>query len=198
MLEIKVYGNYGLFTSHESIPERFTYEVITPSASKGIFESIYWKPQFTWKIREIQVLNEINFMSFKRNEVKSRMSTRSKLPYLSIQDDRTQKNNFILVKPTYIIRASIIQKPDDQAHINKHIEIFNRRLQSGQCFRQPYFGCKEYVAYFEPPSGNETIHDSLKGTIQLDRMLHSTHFQPGKKTYFSYYSPTMVNGLIKV
>lgn len=196
MLEIKVRGDFALFTSHESIPERFSYEVITPSASKGIFESIYWKPEFTWKIREIQVLNEINFMGLKRNEVKNRMSTRSKLSYLSIQDDRTQKNNFILVKPSYIIRADIIQKPHDEAHINKHIEIFSRRLNKGQCFRQPYLGCKEYVAYFEPPSGNETIHESLEGIIQLDRMVHSTYFK-GDKTTFSYFSPTMVNGLIK-
>lgn len=177
---LKVSGDWACFTRPEFKVERVSYEVITPSAARGILEAILWKPQFRYQIKEITVLKPITFMTLRRNEVKSKISVRNAKSWMSgakeadhfyADEDRTQRNTLALKDAAYLIRAEIIltslanqprKKKEDEDEtqgpdsVIKYREMFNRRVSKGQCFHQPCLGCREFPAVFEIPIGNET------------------------------------------
>jgi CRISPR-associated protein Cas5d len=142
--------------------ERVSYSVITPSAARGLLESILYKPQFRWRVRRIAVKKPIRFLAFRRNEVKSRLSPRKPEP-LFADEDRTQRNTLALRDVEYVIEASLhltplagltrrVQpNPEDQGDdsLVKYLAMFQRRAEKGQCFAQPCFGCREFPAHFE-------------------------------------------------
>jgi CRISPR-associated protein Cas5d len=142
--------------------ERVSYPVITPSAARGLLESILYKPQFRWEVRRIAVKKPIRFLAFRRNEVKSRLSPRHPEPLLA-DEDRTQRNTLALRDVEYVIEASFHLTPlaglprrkpadnedqDDDTRV-KYLAMFQRRAKKGQCFAQPAFGCREFPAHFE-------------------------------------------------
>jgi len=176
---VKVSGDWGCFTRPEFKVERVSYEVMTPSAARGLLEAILWKPQFRYQITEIAVLKPITFMTLRRNEVKSKISVRNAKSWMSgttdvdhfyADEDRTQRNTLALKGVAYTIKAEIIltslanqprkkkedvdetQGPDSAI---KYREMFNRRVSKGQCFHQPCLGCREFPAIFESPTGDE-------------------------------------------
>lgn len=194
VFEVKFTGSFGLFNNVSTNVERFSYPVPTFSAAKGLFESIYWKPEFEWKILSIRVLNEIKYHNFFRNEVLNQKFALNRSP-IGIINNRTQRNSMVLVNPSYIIKAQLIQKEHDESHINKHIEIFKRRVNRGANYRQPYFGIKEYGCYFSFPDGTEEIHESLIGEVDLGLMLNSIVFsESGNIPKFKKMK--MVDGLV--
>lgn len=159
---LRIWGDLACFTRPEMKVERVSYPVITPSATRGLLESILYKPQFRWSVRRITVKKPIRFLAFRRNEVKSRLSLQKPKP-LFADEDRTQRNTLALRDVEYVIEASLQltplaglprRKPADpedngEDSLIKYLAMFQRRAEKGQCFAQPCFGCREFPAHFE-------------------------------------------------
>lgn len=163
-LIIKVWGDYACFTRPEFGAERVSYEVMTPSAARGVLEAIFWKPEFTWQVEEIQVLREIRHFSILRNETnnwQSDSSARNPEYRYYADEDRAQRHTLGLRDVAYIIKASIKLKPHADAHPAKYRDQFRRRVIRGQCHHQPYLGTREFSAFFSnPDEGDRPIERS--------------------------------------
>ena len=170
---LRTWGDLACFTRPEMKVERVSYPVITPSAARGLLESILYKPQFRWNVRRIAVRKPIRFLSFRRNEVKSRLNPKQPKP-LFADEDRTQRNTLALRDVEYVIEASLqltalaglpLRKPADAEdngddNLVKYLAMFQRRAEKGQCFAQPCFGCREFPAHFEPADESAMRVDS--------------------------------------
>lgn len=182
-LEVK--GSMACFTRPEMKVERVSYDIITPSAARAIFESIFWKPAIQWNITRIEVLNPIRWFSMKRNEIGSLMSPRSS--GLFIEDNRQQKSSLLLKDVCYRIFAELefvpirnrakedmLKVPSKSSDENpgKYNAMFERRAKKGQCFNQPYLGCREFSADFtyieNPVKGNGIPEDRDFGYMLYD------------------------------
>lgn len=154
-IKIRVWGDYALFTRPEMKVERVSYDVITPSAARGVLEAIYWKPGIRWMIDRIHVLKPVRFENIRRNELANRVSVNSRdmegdRPVCRyIEDDRQQRASMVLRDVEYIIEAHFELTGVDEAEPGKHLAIFERRVKKGQCFHRPYFGCREFPVNFE-------------------------------------------------
>jgi len=192
-IQIHVYGDYACFTRPEMKVERVSYNVMTPSAARGILEAIYWKPEIRWIITAIHVLKPIRFTNIRRNEVadKAGKPTAAMMrgdqvdaPGILIEEARQQRASTLLRDVSYVIEARFeILSGDD--HTGKHLDIFNRRTRRGQCFHQPYFGTREFPASFDliepdgPQPENELPEDQQNRS--LGWMLHDIAFLPATK-----------------
>ena len=182
-LKLKVWGEHALFTRPEMKVERVSYEVMTPSAARGVLEAVYWKPEVEWRVRRIAVLNPVRHASFLRNEVNSTAApgrlkaafARGDDPAFFADDDRTQRHTLALRDVAYVIEADVL--PRDGSHPAKHRDIFRRRVARGQCFHRPYLGCREFAASFAEPDGTESPIDR---TDPLGRMLFDLRYGPGR------------------
>lgn len=214
-VRVKVSGDLALFTRPEMKVERVTYDVISPSAARGVLDAIYFKPQFRWVIEAIRVLNPIQYLSVRRNEVGSKIpaGTVSKAMAagagslgLYVEEDRQQRASTFLRDVAYIIEASIfLRDPRERdgtiltpsAAAAKHIDCFNRRVERGQCFHRPYLGTRECVAWFEPaPDELPPCPEELRGERDLGWMLHDIDFENGMTPRF--FRAVMVDGLVSV
>ena len=208
-VKLKVWGKYACFTRPEMKVERVSYDVITPSAARGIFESIYWKPSLAWRIDRITVLNPIRFKNIRRNELKGVMSERNveqamkgtgNAPFVYIEEQRQQRAAMVLADVAYVIDAhfDLTAKAGDtspeDASPQKHKEIFGRRAAKGQCFQQPYLGTREFPAFFN--LCNEEVISEIKGEKDLGWMLYDIDFDDNMTPYF--YRPLMKDGVINV
>lgn len=173
-LEVKVWGDLACFTRPEMKVERVSYPTLTPSAARGICEAIFWRPAVTWHIQDIAVLNPIKYVSFMRNEVNSRASERVAAGWevhgggYVASADRAQRHTLALRDVAYVIRAQLRLSPGVQDDIAKFRDQFRRRVRQGRCFATPYFGCREFSAFFCEPDGSEVPIDR---TEDLGRML---------------------------
>lgn len=155
---IEVWGDFALWTRPESKVERMTYAVPTPGAIRGLLSSIYSKPpEFYWQVRRIEVLSPIRYISFKRNEVKSKMmkipQANSLKACIDIEDDRTQRQSVVLQDVRYRITAEIVPRAAYGHAPGNLMDQFERRVKRGQAFMQPCMGTREFPAYFEWGSG---------------------------------------------
>jgi CRISPR-associated protein Cas5d len=161
-LQVKVWSDGALFTRPEFGAERVSYPVMTPSAARGVLEAIFWKPEFTWRVREIKVLKPIRHFSILRNEMNSWQSPgsakNSEYHYYA-DDDRAQRHSLCLRDVAYIITADICLRPHADAPEAKYRAQFRRRVAKGQCQYQPYLGTREFSAFFAEPDGTETPID---------------------------------------
>ncbi|RFC62250.1 type I-C CRISPR-associated protein Cas5 [Fulvimarina endophytica] len=160
-IRLQVSGPLACFTRPETKVERFSYDVMTPSAARGILEAIHWKPAIRWVIDEIHVLKPIRFRSIRRNEVGHKASAanakkamkRGDIAGLGIRvdEDRQQRASTVLVDVAYVISAhfEMTDKAGPGDNEGKHLDMFNRRAASGQCFHQPCLGTREFDARFE-------------------------------------------------
>lgn len=160
-VRVRVSGRHACFSRPEMKTERVSYDVITPSAARGILEAIHWKPAIRWTIDRIHVLKPINFQSIRRNEVGGKIpvnSVRAAMKAgavhdlrLVVNDARQQRAATILVDVDYVIEAHFDLTdragPDDTPA--KHHEMFSRRAANGQCFHQPCLGTREFPADFQ-------------------------------------------------
>lgn len=174
-LEVKVWGPFACFTRPELKVERVTYPVMTPTAARGVLEAIFWKPEFRWDVREIAVLRPIEYIGIMRNEVNTRASERSARAWeragtggFVASEDRAQRNTLALKDVAYVIRADIQLRPGVDAPAAKYRDQFRRRVERGQCFAQPYLGCREFSAFFAEPADDDRPPDLSMG---LGRML---------------------------
>ena len=162
-LRVRARGPLACFTRPELKVERVSYPVMTPSAARGLLEAILWKPAICWQVHRIQILSDIKFTSFRRNEVNSKApSPSAKLlreggppPVLFADQDRAQRNTVALADVDYVIEASfsLTTQTGSDDNINKFVEMFQRRVVKGQHFHQPYLGCREFVAEVLAPDG---------------------------------------------
>ena len=159
-IKLHVWGDYACFTRPEMKIERVSYDVMTPSAARGILEAIHWKPAIRWVVDRIGVLHEVRFETIRRNEVEGKISSASiksamngKSAALSqvITEERQQRATLMLKKPAYIIEAhfEMTGNAGSEDSPEKHYNIFLRRARSGQCFHRPYLGCREFAAQFQ-------------------------------------------------
>jgi len=189
---LHIEGEHALFTRPEMKVERVSYDVITPSAARGIVEAIYWKPAIRWVIDRIQVLNEIRFDTIRRNEVASKIpasSARSAMKKGTLEglvncvdEGRQQRAASILKDVAYVIEAhfELTDKAEEGDSIGKHLDIFNRRARKGQCFQMPCLGVREFPANFTLlEDGDPALesHESLIAEKDLGWMLHDLDFK---------------------
>lgn len=189
---IRVWGDFACFTRPEMKVERVSYDVITPSAARNIFQAIFWKPAFEWVITRIEVVNPIRRTSVRRNEVSSVMTLKGG-PIL-VEEARTQKASYILKDVCYRIFAKLIfipiakRTPEQQAKVKypaaetplKYQTMFERRASQGQCFSQPYLGCREFSCYFEFEP-NAQYQQGTEDTRNLGYMLYDLDFKGNPK-----------------
>jgi CRISPR-associated protein Cas5d len=168
-VKLWVAGHHALFTRPEMKVERVSYDVMTPSAARGILEAIHWKPAITWVIDAIHVLKPIRFQSIRRNEVghkapvgkiKTGMQHNDLTGlHILVEDDRQQRASTLLVDVAYVIEAhfDLTAKASEEDAPGKHLDIFNRRARKGQCFHQPCLGTREFPAQFKLIEAGEPL-----------------------------------------
>lgn len=188
-IRLHVWAEFALFTRPEMKVERVSYDVITPSAARGVLEAIYWKPQIRWRVTRLRVLRPIRFMSLRRNEVARKVPAGSVARVMKagagdlalyIESDRQQRAATVLCDVAYVIEASF-DILDGEDNPGKHLDQFNRRAASGQCFHRPYLGCREFPADFrilEPGASAPGPPPELRGERDLGWMLHDIEYLP--------------------
>lgn len=205
-VKLRVWGEYACFTRPEMKGERVSYDVMTPSAARGILEAIHWKPALAWRIDRIHVMKPIRFDSIRRNEVKSKIPVGSIKKvmngsmidlhqYAADSTERQQRAALILRDVEYVIEAhfDMTDKAGEGDNPGKHCDIFSRRARSGQCYMRPYFGCREFPVNFELLE--DTIPPSpLKGESDLGWMLWDIDFSNNMQPIF--FRPIMKDGII--
>jgi CRISPR-associated protein Cas5d len=156
--------------------ERVSYDVMTPSAARAVFEAILWKPAVHWVVDQIDVLKPIRWESVRRNELGSVASPRS--PGIFIEDQRQQRASLVLRDVAYIIHAhfEMTEKAGPSDSVTKFQEMFLRRAQRGQCFNTPYLGCREFSAAFELIPLNEELPKPIEEDRDLGWMLQDLDF----------------------
>ena len=210
-VRLHVWGARACFTRPEMKVERVSYDVITPSAARGILEAVHWKPAIRWQVDRIHVLKPIRFESIRRNEVGGKLSSANVAKAMRagstaglatyVDEDRQQRAATILRDVAYVIEAhfELTRAAGGDDSVGKHLDIFNRRARKGQCFHAPCMGVREFPAYFELlEDGQELpISDiSLSGARDLGWMLHDIDFEHGMTPRF--FRAQMVDGVISV
>lgn len=211
MIRLKVWGSRALFSRPEMKVERVSYDVITPSAARGILEAIHWKPQMVWRIKRLHVLNPIRFESLRRNEVGSKIPAGKIASAMRVQsteglalyvdDDRQQRAATLLKDVAYIIEAGVELtakgRSDPAESVQKHLEMARRRAIKGQYFHHPYLGTREFPCDFELLEGTlPSSHASLKGERDLGWMALDIDYLAGSEARF--FRARMVDGVIEV
>jgi CRISPR-associated protein Cas5d len=201
----RVRGPLACFTRPELKVERMSYPTITPSAARGIFEAVLWKPAIQWHIDRIAVLAPIEFTAFRRNEVNTRATNPSAAvvarggphaPFYA-DEDRAQRNTVALRDVDYRIDAHFTMTeragPDDNP--TKFVEMFRRRLHSGQHWQQPYLGCREFIADIGP--AEEDCPPPIDDTRDLGIMLWDIVYRKDANRPV-FFAAQMTNGIIDV
>lgn len=208
-LQLLVWGDYACFTRPEMKVERVSYDVMTPSAARGILEAIYWKPAIKWVIDKIHVLNEIKFDNVRRNEVEKKISAENVKramkgkPVLLCQyatEERQQRATLLLRDVAYVIEAHFKMSgeggPDDTHE--KHYAMATRRARRGQCFQQPYFGCREFPAKFRLIEEDEPVPYSVhRGEKDLGWILLDIDYS-GDELNPQFFRALMKDGIIEI
>lgn len=222
-IKLHVWGEYACFTRPEMKAERVSYDVMTPSAARGLLEAIYWKPQFCWVIDRIHVLKPIRFESIRRNEIANKIpSSKANSDITGIdvtaQNQRQQRASLVLRDVAYVIEAHFKildyrfeqngKELSENECAGKHLDIFNRRAKKGQYFHHPYLGCREFPADFSLISSESSIPPNelseADRTKDLGFILHDIDFVQDQKTKqvknttARFFRAKMENGRIEV
>ena len=193
--QIEVWGPNACFTRPEMKVERVSYDVITPSAARGLLEAIYWHPGMKWVIDRIFVLHPIRFQNIRRNEVKSVASGRK--PFINAKDDIQQRASMILVNVKYVIEAhfELTEKASPSDNAGKFTDIIRRRLERGQAYHQPCFGCREFPAFFREWDGRP-IRTAYEGERDLGYMLYDMDYTDRENIRPMFFRAVMRDGVI--
>lgn len=217
---LEVAGDYACFTRPEMKVERVSYDVITPSAARGIFEAVFWKPAVRWRVRKIEVLNPITWISVRRNEVGATMSERRK--EIFIENERQQRAGLFLRDVRYRLHAELeFIHPKDRSKTfwktpeefipeeeeaeyqkdenpGKYNAIFERRARKGQCFNQPYLGCREFSCAFRLIEDLSSEPKPIDETRDLGFMLYDLDFSTPDDIKPAFFRAFLRQGVIDV
>ncbi len=210
-ITIRVQGKYALFTRPEMKVERVSYDVITPSAARGIIEAVYWKPAIRWVIDKIHVLREIEFTNIRRNEVSVKASVDNALQvmkgadkplYIAATEVRQQRAAMVLKDVDYVIEAHFekVEKEWGERDTKEgHYNIVLRRLRNGQHFHAPCLGTREFPAKVTLIEDKDAIPKSpLTGKRDLGYMLYDLDFTNPRDIQPMFYHAVMQDGVIDV
>ncbi len=210
---LEVSGSFACFTRPEMKVERVSYDVITPSAARAIFEAILWKPAIRWQVHRIEVIKPIRWINLRRNEVSAVVSTRNVQQAMTagsgtlglyIEDERQQRAGYFLRDVAYRIHAELSLMPRRAGFepLMKYNEMFARRALKGQCVNQPYLGCREFAANFRLSGGGVAtampIATPINETRELGWMLHDLDFTNPADPQPRFFNAKMVGGVIEV
>jgi len=206
---LDVRGDFACFTRPEMKAERVSYDVITPSAARAIFESLLWKPAIRWQVQKIEVLNPIRWISLRRNEVGSvvlagvvetAMRSGSGALALYADEDRQQRAGLLLRDVRYRLHARFDLTSEAGAGDNapKFAEMFRRRALRGQCVNQPYLGCREFSAQIRLVDDAASEPAALDETRELGWMLHDLDFSNPESPAPRFFKATLRQGVVRV
>lgn len=205
VLSMRAFGPLACFTRPEFKVERMSYEVMTPSAARGLLEAVLWKPAIRWQIQRIHVLKEIRFTSFKRNEVnggrasptEAQREGREPMALFFADESRAQRSTLALADVDYVIEATfrMTERAGEGDNVAKFTEMFERRLEKGQWFHPPYFGCREFAASVEPAPAR---FQAIAATKPLGLMLHDLWFDADGKATPQFFPAVLRQGVVEV
>lgn len=203
-IQIEVWGDYACFSRPEMKTERVSYDVMTPSAARGLIESIYWHPGLRYCIDRIHVLKPIRFTNIRRNEVKSTLLARKVLSAaksgealaLIPSQDIQQRAALILQDVHYVIEAhfDMTDKAAPGDNPGKFQDILRRRLQRGQAYSQPYFGCREFAAHFQEWPGGDI--PAIDVTQDLGFMLYDMDYSDMQNIQAQFFRAKLEHGVL--
>ena len=207
-VKVSVWGDYALFSRPELKVERCSYDMMTPSAARGVLEAIYWHPGMKWVIDKIYVRNPIQFTSVRRNEVKSKILAGNVLQvyngadkplYISTKEDIVQRASLLLCNVSYVIEAhfEMTEKANASDNPGKFKDIIMRRLRRGECFHMPYFGCREFPANFALCE-EEEIHTAYDVVSEKDLglMLYDMDYSDPENIQPMFFRAVMRHGVV--
>lgn len=207
-IRLHVWGEWACFTRPEMKVERVSYDVMTPSAARGIVEAIYWKPEIRWVIERVHVLKPIRFTNLRRNEVGVKASAANARKAMNagrgdlglyIEDERQQRATTLLRDVAYVIEARFeVVKGSDGP--DKHYAMACRRARQGQCFTRPYLGCREFAADFALIEEGDPLPSSELPADQANRdlgwMLHDIDYANDRQSRF--FRASLQGGVLEV
>ena len=208
-IALEVWGDYALFSRPEFKTERVSYDVMTPSAARGLVEAIYWHPGLRWHIDRIRVCRPIRFSTLRRNEVKPTVSARTARTvmergrgelYLNTSDDIQQRAALLLRDVRYIIEAhfDMTDRAAPGDNPGKFQDIVKRRIQRGQFYHQPCFGCREFPAQFKWCEAPPPCPEDLEGERDLGWMLYDMDYTDPENIRPLFFRGSLQNGVLNV
>lgn len=208
-IQVEVWGDYALFTRPEMKTERVSYDVMTPSAARGLLESIYWHPGMKWRIDRIHVCSPIRFTNIRRNEVKDTISARKVKTvmekgkgelYLATPESIQQRAAMVLRDVHYVIDAhfEMTQRASPTDNPGKFQEMMRRRVEKGQFYHQPCFGVREFPAHFKPCTQLPPCPEELKGEKDLGWMLLDMDYSDPENITPHFFRATLRDGILEV
>jgi CRISPR-associated protein Cas5d len=207
-VKLLVSGDYACFTRPEMKVERVSYDVMTPSAARGILEAIHWKPAITWVVDAIHVLKPIRFHSLRRNEVAHKVPAGAVKKAINagsldglgliVEDERQQRAATVLADVAYVVEAHFVLTGKAGADDNegKHLDVFNRRARKGQCFHQPCLGTREFAARFSLIEPDAQTPEAIGETRDLGIMLYDIDHAGDRSSLF--FRARLDNGIVHV
>ena len=208
-ISLEVWGDYALFTRPEMKVERVSYDVMTPSAARGLVEAVYWHPGLKWTIDRIHVCAPIRFTNLRRNEVKSTVSARSARTvmergkgelYLCTSEDIQQRAALLLRDVRYVIEAhfdlTAQAAPGDNP--GKFQDIVKRRIKKGQFYHQPCFGCREFPAQFKWCEALPPCPEELEGERDLGWMLYDMDYTDPEDIRPLFFRASLRDGVLNI
>lgn len=203
-IKMEVWGEYACFTRPVMKVERVSYDVPTPSAARGMVESVYYHPGLKWHVDKIYVCKPIRFTNILRNEVASKISVRNvlteangkKRSYIDRNADIQQRATTMLRNVHYVIEAhfEMTDKANPSDNPGKFQDIVKRRLRSGQAYMQPYLGCRECTAHFRLWEGGDI--PTIDETRDLGYMLYDMEYSDPENIQPMFFRAQMVHGVI--
>ena len=208
-IQVEVWGEYACFTRPEMKTERVSYDCMTPSAARGLLESIYWHPGLKWVIDRIHVCSPIRFTNIRRNEVKDTISARKVKSvmekgqgelYLATPDSIQQRAAMVLRDVHYVIDAHFDMTESAASGDNpgKFQDIIKRRLERGQCYSMPYFGTREFPAHFRRCDVVPECPEELRGEKDLGWMLWDMDYRDPQNITPKFFRASLVDGVMTV
>lgn len=206
---LEVTGDFACFTRPEMKVERVSYDVITPSAARAVFEAILWKPAIRWQVTKIEVLKPIKWITLRRNEVGAVVSSRNVQTAMNIgsgdlglyiEDERQQRAGLFLRDVAYRIHAGFELMPNagENNTPGKFLEMFERRASKGQCVNQPYLGCREFAADFRLVKDAAAEVVSIAETRDLGWMLHDMDYSNLANPSPRFFRAELKNGVLNL
>lgn len=207
-ISVEVWGEYALFSRPELKTERVSYDVMTPSAARGLLDAIFWHPGLTWRVDRIHVCAPIRFTNIRRNEVKDTVSARKAQSvmekggelYLATPESIQQRAAMVLRDVHYVIDAhfEMTQRASPTDNPGKFQEMMRRRVEKGQIYHQPCFGVREFPAHFKPSTQLPPCPEELKGEKDLGWMLLDMDYSDPENITPHFFRATLRDGVLEV